>query len=87
MGAFAELYFCCACEGQAKVVSAKLNPRNGTVDVRGICNCLGSVSLQQKFERMDGPALQPCEIPSDRPVLRLRVTAQLYYEKRRIVRP
>ena len=87
MGAFAELYFCCACEGQAEVVSAKLNPRNGTVDVRGICNFLGSVSLQQKFERMDGPALQPCEIPSDRPVLRLRVTAQLYYEKRRIVHP
>ena len=87
VGALAELYFCCACEGQAEVVSAKLNLRNGTVDVRGICNFLGSVSLQQKFERMDGPALQPCEIPSDRPVLRPCVTAQLYYEKQRIVIP
>ena len=85
--AFAELYFCCACGGQAEVVSAKLNLRNDTVDVRGICNFLGSVSTKQKFEPMDGPALQPCDISSDRPVSRLRVTAQFYYEKQRIVHP
>ena len=33
----------------------------------GVCNFLGSVSLQQKFEWMDGPVLQP----SDGPVLQL----------------
>ena len=40
--------------------------------VRGVCNFLGSVLLQQKFEAMDGPVLPP----SDGPVLQLRVTAQ-----------
>ena len=44
--------------GQAKVVSARLNPRNSTIDVIGVCNFLGSVLLQQKFEAMDGPVLQ-----------------------------
>ena len=34
--------------------------------VRGVCNFLGSVSLQQKFEAMDGPVLQ------------LHVTAQVF---------
>ena len=37
----------------------------------GVCNFLGSVSLQQKFEVMDGPVLQPRVISSDRPVLQL----------------
>ena len=35
--------------------------------VGGVCNFLGSVSLQQKFEWMDGPVLQP----SDGPVVQL----------------
>ena len=45
--------------------------------VRGICNFLGSVSLQQK-KWSDGPALQP----SDEPVLKLYVTAQFYLESK-----
>ena len=36
-----------------EVVSARLNLRNGTTDVRGVCNFLGSVLSQQKFEAMD----------------------------------
>ena len=35
--------------GHAEVVSARLNPSHSTVDVRGVCNFLGSVSSQQKF--------------------------------------
>ena len=61
-GAFADLGFCCAWplphRSQDKVVSARLNLRNGTIDDRGVCNFLGSVSSQQKFEAMDGPLLQ-----------------------------
>ena len=38
--------------------------------VRGVCNFLGSISLQQKFEVMDGPVLQ------------LHVTAQIYLESK-----
>ena len=41
----------------AKVVSARLKPRNGTIDVRGVCNFFTSLLLQQKFEAMDGPLL------------------------------
>ena len=37
------------------------------ISVGGVCNFLGSVSLQQKFEAMDRPVLQL----SDRPVLQL----------------
>ena len=55
-----------ASRSRAEVVSAKLNPGNGTIYVRGVYNLLGSVLLQQKFEAMDGPVLQ------------LRVTAQFY---------
>ena len=55
--------FCCAwlllCGGRAEIVSARLNPSHGTIYVRGVCNFLGSVSLQQKFEATDGPVLQP----------------------------
>ena len=62
MGAFAKLGFCCAwpppCRGLAQVVSARLNLRNGTIYVKGVCNFLGSVSLKQKFEVMGGPVLQ-----------------------------
>ena len=43
---------------------------------RGVCNFLSSVSLQQKFEAMDGPVLQL----SVGTVLQLRVTAQFYLE-------
>ena len=57
VGAFAELGFCCSwplpCRGQAKVVSARLNLSHGTRDVRGVCNFLGSVSPQQRFEMAD----------------------------------
>ena len=38
--------------------------------VRGVCNFLGSVSWQQKFEVMDGPVLQ------------VHVTAQFYLESK-----
>ena len=54
MGAFAKLGFCCAwpppCKGHAKVVSARLNPSYGTIYIGGVCNFLGSVLSQQKFE-------------------------------------
>ena len=70
MRAFAELGFCCAWplprRGRAEVVSARLDPSHGTINVRRVCNFLGFVSLQQKFEMMD------------RPVLQFRVTAQFY---------
>ena len=51
--------------------------------VRGVCNFLGSVSLQQKFEAMLGPVLQSHVISSDGPVLQLRVIAQIYLENKR----
>ena len=61
-GAFADLGFCCVwplpCRDQAELLSARLNPRNGTIDVRGVCNFLGSVLPQQKFEVTDGSVLQ-----------------------------
>ena len=52
----------------------------GSIDhyVRGVCNFLSSISLQQKFEAMDGPALQP----SVGSVLQLHVTAQFYLESK-----
>ena len=46
------------------------------MSVRGICNFISSVSLQQKFEVKDGPVLQL----SVGPALQLRVTAQFYLE-------
>ena len=56
-GVFAELGFCCAWPlPWAEVISARLNPRNGTIYFGG--NFLGSVSPQQKFEVMDRPVLQ-----------------------------
>ena len=51
--------------------------------VRGVCNFLCSVSLQQKFEAMLGPVLQPHVISSDGPVLQLRIIAQFYLENKR----
>ena len=51
--------------------------------VRGVCNFLGSVSLQQKFEAMLGQVLQSHVISSDGPVLQLRVIAQIYLENKR----
>ena len=69
-GAFAELGFWCAWplphRVQAEVVSFRLNLSHGTIYVRGVCNFLGPVSPQQRFEATDGPALQ------------LFVTAQFY---------
>ena len=60
--AFAKLGFCCAWpqpyRGWAEVVLARLNLNHGTRDVKGVCNFLGSVLLQQKFEAMDRPVLQ-----------------------------
>ena len=43
--------------GQDEVVSTRLNLRNSTMYVSGMCNFLGSVSPQQKFEAMDRPVL------------------------------
>jgi len=40
-------------QGRAKVVSARLHRSQGTIDVRGTYNFLGSVSSQQKFEVTD----------------------------------
>ena len=40
-------------KGRAVVVSARLNLSHGTRDVRGVCNFLGSVSPQQRFEMAD----------------------------------
>ena len=51
MRAFPKLGFCCAwLLGWAKVVSARLNPRNITIYVGRVCNFLSSVSLQQNLE-------------------------------------
>ena len=74
MGAFTNLSVCCAQPlprgSRAKVVSAKLNPGDGTIYVGGVYNFLSSVLLQQKFEATDGPVLQ------------LHVTAQFYLESK-----
>ena len=43
---------------QDKVVSARLNLSYGTIYIGRVCNFLGSVWTQQKFEAMDGPVLQ-----------------------------
>ena len=73
-----ELGFCCSWllphGAGAKVVSARLKPRNGTRDVRGVCNFLDPVSSQQKFKVTDQLL--------DGPVLQLRVTAQFYLENK-----
>ena len=59
MRAFPKLGFCCAWPlGWANVVSVRLNPRYITIYVRGICNFLSSVSLQQNLEAKGGPVLQ-----------------------------
>ena len=39
--------------GQAEVVSSKLHPGHSMRYLRGVCNFLGSVSLQQRFETVD----------------------------------
>ena len=74
-GAFNELGFCCAWppphEGWADFVSARLDLRNGTIDIGGVCHFLSLVSLQQKFEA------------TDRPVLQLGVTAQFYLARKK----
>ena len=65
--AVTELGSCCAwvplCRGCAEVVSARLNPRNGTIDVGRVCNFLGFASSQQKFEVTDqcySPQMDQC---------------------------
>ena len=62
--------------------------------VRGVCNFLGSVSSQQKFEVMDVKALgqnialgQTVSQLSDRSVLQLHVTGQFYLENKRKIHP
>ena len=77
-GSLAELGFSCAwpppCGGRTEVVSARLNPSHGAIDVGGVCNFLGSVSSQQKFEVTDQLL--------DGPVLQLHVTPQFYLGKK-----
>ena len=74
--------------GRAEVVSARLNPRNGTLDVGGVCDFLCSVSSRQKFEARDRPELQSSDGPVSQllngPGLQLRVTAQFYLENKGI---
>ena len=51
--------------------------------VRGVCNFLGSVSSQQKFEATDVKALrQTVSQLLDKSVLQLHVTAQFYLENK-----
>ena len=75
-------------QGQAEVVSARLNLRNSTIDVGGVCNFLRSVSSRQKFEATDLPELQSSDGPVlqllNGPVLQLHVTAQFYLESKGI---
>ena len=67
----------------AKVVSARLHLSHGSVDVRGVCDFLGSVSSQQKFEVTDIKALGQTVLQLlDRSLLQLLVTAQLYLENK-----
>ena len=80
--------FCCAWllprQGRVEVVSARLNPCYDTIDVGGVCNFLGFVSWQQKFEVTAGSVFQPQPhvISSDGPVSQPRVTAQFYLESK-----
>ena len=54
----------------------------------GVCNFLGSVSSQQKFEATDVKALrQTVSQLLDKSVLQLHVTAQFYLENKRKVHP
>ena len=48
--------------GTAEVVSARLNLSYGTIDVRGVCNFLGSVSSQQKIGATDVKALSMSQL-------------------------
>ena len=61
---FAGLGFCCAWlpphRGWGEVVSARLNLSHGTIYVGGVCNFLGSVSPQQKFEVLQLRVTAPC---------------------------
>ena len=62
-------------------------PKHLFGNVGGVWNFLCSVSLQQKFEATDGPALQSLDRivfqPSDGPVLQPHVTDQFYLESKR----
>ena len=66
MGASAKFSSCCAwpppCRGLAEVVSVRLNLSNGTTDVRRVCNFLGSILSQQKFELTDVKALSTSQL-------------------------
>ena len=63
-GAFAELGFLLCLSstslGLSGGFSIRLNLSDGTIDVGGVCNFVGSVSLQQKFEATDRPVLELC---------------------------
>ena len=61
--------------GRIEVVSARLNPSHGTIDVRGVCHFLGSVSSQQKSEVMDVKALGASQLSDS-------VAAQFYLENK-----
>ena len=54
-GAFTELGFCCAWplphKGWADVISARLNLRNSTVDVGGVCHFLGWPCCSKNLRR------------------------------------
>ena len=90
-GSFAELGFCYASPlplgGRALVVSATLNLRNGTIYVQGVCNFLGSVSPQQKFEAMDGPVLHHSFICQTKENISLRCEGRLTQKTQREERP
>ena len=71
---------------QTALLASPIYIGQATIDVEGMCNFLGSVSSQQKFEAMDGPTLQPWAGPVlqllDGPLLQLWVTAQFYLENK-----
>ena len=65
--------------GRIEVVSARLNPSHGTIDVRGVCHFLGSVSSQQKSEVMDVKALGASQLSDSVAALgQISITALCY---------
>ena len=71
---------------QTALLASPIYTGHAPMDVRGVCNFLGSVSSQQRTEATDGPTLQPWAGPVlqllDGPVLQLWVTAQFYLESK-----
>ena len=54
---------------------------------RGVCNFLGSVLSQQKFEVMDGPVLQTRVISSDGPAFTGLCYSSVLFGKQRKIHP